>query len=145
MSDDILKGIYEKRIIRSDFEAINKVFSCINEDLEKSVIDELMIEIDRFRNMLFFEGILQNNQCFITIAYDLDMFITERNFNALEEVKGRFEEILVSENLRCHAFHADPDYGIFEKLKWFNHFKKATKNFKDLNGWNSLKIKEFLS
>lgn len=142
MNDNILTGVYEKRIKSADFEKISKIFSLIKEDEPKKVLDKMIIEIDRFRNMLFLEGILQNNQCFISAAYDLDRFITENSFNALQEVKEIIDEIIQSKDNTCKGFHTQADYNIFEKMKWNKHFRTATNNFKDLNGWNSLKIKE---
>lgn len=144
MNDNILTGIYEERIKKADLNKITKIFSYIIEGdtIEKTDYDKMIIDIDRFRNMVFLEGILQNNQCFINIAYDLEVFICEDNFGILQDVKERLDEIIQSKNNTCKAFHAKVVYDIFDKMKWNKHFREATNNFKDLNGWNSLKFKE---
>jgi len=142
MTDNILTGVYDKKLKRSDFEKFSKMLPFIKENESKEILHKLIIEIDRFRNMLFLEGILQDNQCFISTAYDLDRFITENSFDALTEVKEQIDEILQSNDLTCKGFHSQANHDIFEKLKWNKYFRKATNNFKDLNGWNSLRIKE---
>ena len=109
--------------------------------MDHEKLDEQIILIDQFRNMLFLEGILQNNQCFISLAYDLDIFITQKNFDAFEECKERISNIIKSENLQCGAFHVDPNYSFFDKLKWFNHFMELRKE-KGVKAWSTPEIKE---
>lgn len=143
MKDDILKGIYEPKIKNDDLEKLSKIFSYLVNDeqtLTQTEYEKMMVEIDRFRNMIFLEGILQNNQCFINIAYDLDVFICDDNFGILQDVKERLDEIIKSNDNTCKAIHAKVEYNIFDKMKWDKHFRKATNNYKDLNGWNSLKF-----
>ena len=142
LNDDILKGIYEPRIKKDSLEKMSKIFSYIYQDnnIDKKEFDKILIEIDRFRNMIFLEGILQNNQCFINIAYDIDIFICDDNIGILQDVKEKLDEIIESNDNTCKAYHSKVEYNIFDKIKWNNHFIKATNNFKDLNGWNSPKF-----
>jgi len=145
MKDDILKGIYEPKIKNDVLEKLSKIFSYLVNDeqtLTQTEYEKMMIEIDRFRNMIFLEGILQNNQCFINIAYDLDVFICDDNFGILQDVKERLDEIIKSNDNTCKAIHAKVEYNIFDKMKWDKHFREATNNYKDLNGWNSPKFQE---
>ena len=141
MRDNILTGVYEERIKKDHLKKLSKIFSLlIDQTLTQAEYEKMMLEIDRFRNMIFLDGILQNNQCFINIAYDLDIFICDNNFGVLQDVKERLDDIIQSKDNTCKAFHAKVVYDIFDKLKWNKHFREATNNFKDLNGWNSPKF-----
>ena len=114
-----------KECSKVDFEKINQVFDAIIKDPTDSKIfesqgipkQELVVLADRFRNQLFLEGVLQNNQCLISLAYDLDRFICDLDLNALVEVNDQIKEIVKSENLTCGANHHDADYNFYEKLK----------------------------
>ena len=144
MKDNILTGVYEERMPRNELKKLSKIFSFLidSKEFTQKEYETMMLEIDRFRNMIFLDGILQNNNCFINIAYDLDIFICDNNFGILQDVKERLDQIIQSNDNRCQAFHANVNYDIFEKMKWNKHFRKATNNYKDLNGWNSPKFQE---
>ncbi|MCH8981777.1 hypothetical protein IH922_07140 [candidate division KSB1 bacterium] len=135
----LLKDIEHYRSILGSEKMIEEI---IKDELKQEEYEQIIIEIDRFRNMMFLEGILQNNQCFINIAYDLDVFICDNNFGVLQDVKERLDEIIQSKDNTCKAIHAKVEYNIFDKMKWDKHFREATNNYKDLKGWNSLKFKE---
>lgn len=143
MSENILKGIYEPTIKKDDLIKMSKIFSYfITETLPQAEYEKMIIETDQVRNMIFLEGILQDNQCFINISYDLDMFICEDNFGILQDVKERLDEIIKSKDNTCNGIHAKVEYNIFDKMKWKKHFRLATNDFKNISGWNSPKFQK---
>lgn len=136
----------------SHAEATNKLFkSALTKDIQKGILnvfkdiqsdpnklnEKIMEELDILRNQIFYEGIITNNQCLISMAYDLDELLLNDNLSIIEEIVERFENIVKSENNRCKSDHIDPCYTTDEKLRWYLHFANMTKNFTDVNGWKS--------
>ena len=138
LADGVI-GVDKENVIKNFLKGPDSSKNFVQKESGSAVINGIIIEIDRFRNMIFLDGILQNNQCFINIAYDLDIFICDNNFGVLQDVKERLDQIIQSNDNTCKAFHAKVEYNIFDKIKWDQHFRKATNDYKDLNGWNSPK------
>jgi hypothetical protein len=133
---------FSKEIIQATIKILKKAKS---EELQHTFCGKpekyLIVEIDRLRNMMFYEGIIQDNQCFISNAYDLDRFIIEGSFNALVEVAEHLELMLESDNFICKNNIDFTKRNFIDKMTWYNHFKTETKDFTYLVGWNSFTIK----
>jgi hypothetical protein len=141
-----LDNFFKPMIKKQDMEIIIKILKkAVDEELEHTFCGKpenyLIVEIDRLRNMMFYEGITQDIQCFVSCAYDLDEFIINGNFRVLTDVAEHFEKMIQEPNFTCKNNILTDQWNFLDKLKWYNHFKKETKNFTYLVGWNSFTIK----
>lgn len=119
-------------------QAVLLIFKDFEKNLDKYTENpQAKIELDQFRNQIFYEGIITDNSCFINIAYDIDEIICNDNLGVFSELVERWEHIVKSEKNQCMAKHHNPEYTFFEKLEWHNIFKEKTKNFTDVNGWST--------
>ena len=142
---EVITGQYTKTISKDDLNQVAIILKMIHNDplavYSKHPEAEIIKMVDRFRNMLFLEGQLMDNNCMVQIAYDLDQYITNGSFQVLDDVVIHIRKIAKSKNMLCENNRITDKNDVFRKWEWYNHFKNATKNFTDLNGWNSLTIK----
>ena len=144
--DNILEGKYDMRFSKEILNASAKLFRKYEGEQQAHTFCGkpelyLVLTVDRLRNQFFLEGIMQDNQCLINCAYDLDRFIIEGSFHALVEVAEHIEEMVESPNFQCEHNLLKDLRTWYEKLKWLNFFEKETKGFKFLYGWNSFALK----
>lgn len=144
--DNILEGKYDMRFSKQVLTATAQLFRKYEkEQLAHTFCNEpelhLVLTVDRLRNQMFLEGIMQDNQCLINCAYDLDRFIIEGSFNALVEVAEHLEAMIENPEFSCKHALLKEQRTWSEKLKWLLHFEKETKNFTFLYGWNSFTLK----
>ncbi len=137
---------FEPKISRELLELIPKIFRRIYAEQQEHSFagnpeNDVIVLVDQLRNMMFYEGIITDNQCFISNAYDLDRFIIEGSFYALTEVAEHIEEMLKMKNLICENNIITDKNSFIKKMEWYSHFKTETQNFTFLRGWNSITIR----
>tara|TARA_B110000495_G_scaffold69201_1_gene59019 strand:+ start:2151 stop:2549 length:399 start_codon:yes stop_codon:yes gene_type:complete len=115
---------FERLISKRYLKVINKLLKELT--LEK--IDEKEVNaIDGFRNMIFRDGIMTDNNCLINVAYDLDILLDNIDKNhdlgMIEEITEIFDHMIESNSWKCIANHCNVTYSLDEKTNWNNHFK----------------------
>jgi hypothetical protein len=134
------KNPFKPRITHKEVEEYRQVLSKILENKHDNsfagnIEPNTLKLLDRLRNQLFLESILQDKQCLKSIAYDLDEVICNNNFNALNDVIDHLGSL--NNKMECKHNIIKDVHDMSIKLDFYLYFKKSTDNFKDLNGWNS--------
>ena len=117
---------FKKTVDKKALIEINKFLK----QLDKKCIDqELMDNFEVFRNMIFHDGIVTDNQCLVNMAYDFDELMHNIDTNLdmwiLQDITEKFDHMIKTNSWYCQSSlcnKIETNYDFFTKMKCHIHF-----------------------
>jgi len=120
---------FKRAVDKKALIEINKLLK----QLDKKCIDqELMDNFEMFRNMIFHDGIVTDNQCLVNMAYDFDELMHNIDTNLdmwiLQDITEKFDHMIKTNSWYCQSSlcnKIETKYDFFTKMKYHIHFEKT--------------------